>query len=133
MTSRGGGRGAAGGGEFLNPCGAGRRPVVLPHKYLWPLITGSRSLSRSVAPGSSAELSVPGCTRFQSSARLAGMAHTFYKHSSYSHWSAPLRKKKSSTQSILGGISFPSMDGHHLLGNLLKTVLLSFWGVSNAP
>lgn len=77
MTSRGGGRGAAGGGKFLNPCGAGRRPVVLPHKYLWPLITGSRSLSRSVAPGSSAELSVPGCTRFQSSARLAGMAHTY--------------------------------------------------------
>lgn len=60
-------------------------------------------------------------------------SHIFYKHSSYSHWSAPLRKKKSSTQSILGGISFPSMDGHHLLGNLLKTVLLSFWGVSNAP
>ena len=25
------------------------------------------------------------------------------------------------------------MDGHHLLRNLLKTVLLSFWGVSNAP
>lgn len=45
MTSRGGGRGAARGGEFLNPCGAGWRPVDLPHKDLWPLITGARSLS----------------------------------------------------------------------------------------
>lgn len=84
VISWGGGRGTAVGGEFLNPCGAGWRPVDLvrcrvglPHKYLWPLITGARSLSRSVARGSSAELSVPGCTRFQSSARLAGMAHTY--------------------------------------------------------
>lgn len=47
MTSRGGGRGAARGGEFLKLCGAGWRPVDLPHKDLWPLITGARSLSRS--------------------------------------------------------------------------------------
>lgn len=99
MTSRGGGRGAARGGEFLNPCGAGWRPVDLPHKDLWPLITRARGLSRSVAPGSSASALGPRL-HMRPEQRAPGRdgSHIFYKHSSYSHWSAPVRKKQSSTQ-----------------------------------
>lgn len=133
MTSRGGGRGAARGGEFLKLCGAGWRPVDLPHKDLWPLITGARSLSRSDAPGSSVELSVPGCTCFQSSARLAGMAHTYSTSTVLIATGVLLSARRKVPPKASSGESFPSMDGHHLLGNLLKSVLLSFWAVSNAP